>query len=102
MTPYETLEIKLRDLATKLHGKISVSKVYEMLELTESEIAVFNEVATKLTDEMVLVRQGNKLGDPASFNYVVGKIEVNRRGYAFVIPEDKASGAKAYTSIPRM
>jgi ribonuclease R len=95
MTPYETLEIKLRDLATKLHGKISVSKVYEMLELTESEIAVFNEVATKLTDEMVLVRQGNKLGDPASFNYVVGKIEVNRRGYAFVIPEDKASWSES-------
>lgn len=72
MTPYETLEIKLRDLATKLHGKISVSKVYEMLELTESEIAVFNEVATKLTDEMVLVRQGNKLGTlPVSITLLV-------------------------------
>ncbi|NLN03462.1 MAG: ribonuclease R [Clostridiaceae bacterium] len=95
MTPYETLEIKLRDLATKLHGKINVNKVYEMLELTESEIAVFNEVAEKLTDEMVLVRQGNKLGDPASFNFVVGKIDVNKRGYAFVIPEGKASWSES-------
>ena len=43
-----------------------------MLELTESEIAVFNEVATKLTDEMVLVRQATSWGTlPVSITLLV-------------------------------
>ena len=101
MTPYETLEIKLREFAKNLHGKITISKVYEVLEITDGEKAVFDNVTKKLTDEMVIVRQGNKLGDPSSFYLVVGNIDVNRRGFAFVRPDEKKKWSESIYIAPQ-
>lgn len=89
MTAGDKLEIRLREYIDKIEGKKNIDAVFQELGLSGSDKIAFDEVIDRLSKDLVIICQGNKIGKPASFNCVVGIIEITQRGFGFVDPEDK-------------
>ncbi len=89
MESYKKLENKVIEYVGKLsRERKTLEDISSELSLADYEKEMLPDVLNSLTDELVLFKINQKYGKPASFNLAIGKIEITKRGFAFLTPED--------------
>ncbi|WP_291328424.1 ribonuclease R [Desulfovibrio sp. UCD-KL4C] len=84
--PYEVLKI-LRSSAKPLSG----GEIQKRLGLTKRHRKFVKQLLVELLDEGKIVKAGSAYGLLEKMNMITGKLQVQRSGAAFVLPDDKGS-----------
>jgi ribonuclease R len=84
-----TLDVRrvLSYLRDEAHGPLSLEKLAEALELTDSEHARLEELLGELTGTGKVVLTRGRYGCPEKMNLVVGRLSAHPDGFGFVVPD---------------
>src|SRR5690625_7539330 len=70
---------------------LSIQEIEDALDLTEvSDFKLLKNVLNELEKQGDLVKtRKNRNGLPEKMNLIRGKVEMNKKGFAYIIPEDE-------------
>ncbi|HWP64694.1 MAG TPA: ribonuclease R, partial [Candidatus Limnocylindria bacterium] len=83
----------LRQIRDRVDHPATPKELVKLLRVPREERTTFKRHLRELVRSGALVKiRGNRLGLPDRMNLVVGRVETNPRGFAFVVPEREVEG----------
>jgi ribonuclease R len=81
---------KIVELLKDLDRPIVDTEIADSLEIEKSELNTLKEILEELITEGYLMKtRKGKYGPPERFNFIRGRIQITKKGFGFLIPDDR-------------